>query len=192
MLRNVIRGLGLRFSELKIFVKASANMIKVEVDIADLETLVFATAAIKAIESALQLRLNDPFVKPHLDFTEAHNRLTGAMNQARRATLQTAINWDEPLTSKELDFLYDLSKRKEGLRVGISGSARIEESAIDSLAAKGCIRIGQEIIGAIWAGETRPDIKPLPSFSVMLTARGRQKFENSRKAQTGMKLVGDK
>ena len=44
-------------------------MATVTVDLADLEKLVFAAAAIKTIESALQQRRNDPFVREHLDFT---------------------------------------------------------------------------------------------------------------------------
>lgn len=150
--------------------------MKVEVEIEDLEMLVFSTAAIKTIEGALQHRLRDPFVKPYLGLTEAHDRLAAAMRNARRGGLHTAINWDEPLTVGELKLLLSLDR---GNAVHVSGSQRKNYKEIDSLAAKGCVRIGQDIVGTIWSGETAPDIKPLATYSMAITQRGREKLLES-------------
>src|SRR5690348_875382 len=86
--------------------------MKVEVDLKDLETIIYASAAIKSIEAALAGRQHDPFVKPHLQYTEAHNNLVFAMNSARRKTADTVIPWEGELSDSEIRFLHDLDKQK--------------------------------------------------------------------------------
>ena len=81
--------------------------MKVEVEIEDLETIIFATSVIKTIESALQQRKQDPFVHPHLDYSKASEALTAAMNSARRAVADTKVEWDGALTDKEKELLVE-------------------------------------------------------------------------------------
>ena len=155
--------------------------MKVEVELEDLETIVFATAIIKQIESSLAARKNDPFVQPHLDYKQAHDALTLAMNSAKRASADTKIEWDGELSKKEIELLkiLDASPVKE-----IDPIYRTKHDEVDSLAAKGCIRIGQLVSGAIWAGSDRPDIKPLAGFAITATPRGLNKL-----AATGYQLT---
>ena len=80
-------------------------MTSVTVDLADLETLVMTTGALKTIEGALQARKADPFVREHLDFTAAHDRLATAMRNAMRASADTLVPFDEPLTEVEIKLL---------------------------------------------------------------------------------------
>ena len=150
--------------------------MKVEVDLGDLETIVFATAAIKSIENALQARKQDPFVKPHLAYAEAHDRLVGAMNGARRATADTKTAWDGDLTIQEVRIL----KKLWDVPLSVIGAEyRQKHPEIDKLLAKGCIRMGQCVEGALWAGETRADIRPTSLFAIAITQRGKEKFEQA-------------
>lgn len=147
--------------------------MKVEVEIEDLETIIFATAVIKTIEGQLQARKQDPFVQPHLDYTKAHDALTLAMNSARRATAGTKVEWDDALDEKELDLL------KEFVEVPVfevSPEYRKKIKAVDSLTAKGCIRIGQLVSGAVWPGESKADIRPIEGFALAITPRGKDKL----------------
>src|SRR5208282_323832 len=120
----------------------------VTVDLADLETLVFATAAIKAIEGALAGRKNDPFVKKHLDYTAANDRLATAMRNATRP--EAYPEWDEALTSEEYLALRRVEKADQGvLAIGF----RSKRDYFDGLSSKGCVIIGTAIDGYVWAGE---------------------------------------
>ena len=152
--------------------------MKVEVEFEDLETLLFATAAIKNIESLLTARKYDPFVKPHLQYNQAHDAVLGAMNQARRATADTATAWDGELTKPEIQFLEDFNPENPA-PYEMSGEYRTKHKEIDALAAKGCVRIGQMVSGCIWAGQDRPDLKPIPVFAVAITPRGKEKLEQA-------------
>lgn len=157
-------------------------MTAVTVDLDDLTTIVFATGVIKTIEGALASRRNDPFVRPHLDFTEAHERLATAMRNASRREAGTAVNFDEPLTRNEVRKLRDILKvidnvRGPGINLSwfrISGPDKAE-GEYDSLAAKGCIRIGQAVTGVIFAGENKPSLVPDAErgYLVEVTDRGR-------------------
>ena len=80
-------------------------MTSVAVDLADLETLVMTTGALKVIEGALQARKADPFVREHLDFTAAHDRLATAMRNAMRASADTLVPLDGELSPREIDVL---------------------------------------------------------------------------------------
>jgi hypothetical protein len=148
--------------------------MKVEVELEDLETIIFATAIIKQIESSLAARKQDPFIRPHLDYNQAHDALTLAMNSARRANTNTATQWDGELNDNEIQLLKILvvNPVKE-----ISAGYRKQYEEVDTLAAKGCIRIGQQVIGAVWPGADKADIKPYGGFSLMITQRGKDKIE---------------
>jgi hypothetical protein len=165
-------------------------MTAVTVDLADLETIVFATGAIKAIESALASRRQDPFVRPHLDYTAAHDRLATAMRNALRAEAGTLVPFDEPLTKTELRalrYVLDATDPNKGAHKKsgvadwfvISGADKAAEgekmSVYDRLAAKGCLQIGQFVTGVVWAGAPAPEVKADPDrgFAAKITDRGR-------------------
>lgn len=119
--------------------------MKVEVDLEDLETIVFATAVIKNIETQLASRIEDPFVKPHLDYSKAHNNLVTVLNSAKRSQADTKTPWDEKLDKKEIDLLKEFGKVSV---FEVAGDFRMGQSEVDSLAAKGCLHIGQLVAGA--------------------------------------------
>lgn len=159
-------------------------MTTATVELADLETIIFATGVIKTIEGALASRKNDPFVRPHLDFTEAHDRLATVWRNATRAQAGTAVNFDEPLTKTEArlmrDVIESLKVRKEGANLQwfrIHGADKAL-GEYESLAAKGCIRMGQAVTGVVFAGEDRPQLVPDADrgYLVEVTARGRAKL----------------
>ena len=157
--------------------------MQVTVDLNDLETIIYATAAIKQVESALASRRHDPFVKTHLEYMEAHNNLVAVMNGARRAEAGTAIPWDGELSKEEIAALKKLhSALTKGYVVEITADARMDKHSsgylpVDDLASKGCVKIGQCVKGAIWPGQTQPDLKSVPQFAVMITPRGVSKLE---------------
>lgn len=148
--------------------------MKVEVDFEDLERIIYATAIIKMIESALQSRKQDPFVQPHLNYTEAHNNLVEAMNHAKRADAGTKTEWDGALTDKEIKLLKQF--KAHGV-FEVTGTFRFKNEHVDTLAAKGCIRIGTMVKGAVWPGQERPDIKATENFALAITRRGQDKLE---------------
>lgn len=154
-------------------------MTTVTVELADLEKLIFGAAAIKPIEAALAQRQRDPFVREHLDFAEAHDRLATAMRNATRATAGTAVKFDEPLTKSELRnlrYIHEATDPDKGSSKWfvISKSDRAT-GEYESLAAKGHIQIGQFVTGIVWAGAPAADIKADPErgFGAKMTARGR-------------------
>lgn len=154
-------------------------MTEVTVDLADLETLVVTTGALKTIEGALQARKRDPFVAPHLNFTEAHNRLASAMRDATRGKADTVVPWDEPLEAYERDFLaYLVHCEDQGHAQTITPEYRLEHPEIDRLLCKGAIIMGQLCKGVLWGGNRDIQWAPDPSgFAVASTARGRKKLE---------------
>lgn len=148
-------------------------IMKVEVEIEDLETIIFATAIIKSIESSLQQRKQDPFIKPHLDYSKASEALTQAMNYARRSEADTKIAWDGILSKNEVALLKEFVASDT---FEVTAEFRLKTKEIDQLAAKGCIRIGQLVSGAVWPGEARPDIRPVQGFALAITQRGKDKL----------------
>lgn len=147
-------------------------MISITVDLEDLETLVLTTGALKIIEGALSQRKTDPFVRQHLDFTAAHDRLASSMRNARRAEAGTLVPWDGPLTEIEETLLRDLNGQECGTK-GIG----CHKPDYDSLAAKGCVILGQEVHGILWADDKQPSLRITPNYySVKITQRGREKL----------------
>ena len=151
-------------------------MPSVTVDLADLETLVMTTGALKVIEGAISQRKSDPFVREHLDFTAAHDRLASAMRNARRAEAGTLVPWDGELVGVEVLLLRDVADRESGVK-GIG----CHKEDYTTLMDKGCVVIGQEINGILWAGESKPDMHPAlvmknNYYYVRITDRGREKL----------------
>lgn len=159
-------------------------MPTVAVDIEDLERLVFATSVLKTIEGALASYKEDPFVKPHLDFTSAHNRLASVVRNFHRSARQdTLIKFDAPLEPDEIAMLRELDSTEQDtpwrlLSVKDKLPKRGEEmSVFDRLAAKGCIVMGNFMKGVRWADDPKPQLQADPSgFAIKLTDRGRQKL----------------
>ncbi len=152
-------------------------MTQVAVDLSDLETLVFTTGALKTIEGALQARKSDPFVQPHLNFTEAHNRLATAMRNASRGAADTVVPWNGELDGQECAYLAGLiADEDEHLFTTITGTWRLEHPEIDRLMCKGMVEIGQLVKGVLWAGKDLPELKPDVGFAVRTTNRGRDKL----------------
>ena len=167
-------------------------MTTVTVDLEDLETLVFVSAAIKTIESALAARHRDPFVVPHLANTAAHERLATAMRHAQRSAAgdgATVVAWDEPLTDEEADVLQSVldAENPRPRRVGppylvIEGDEKAPKkrevmSAFDRVAAKGGLIMGQLAAGVVWAGAPQAELIPRPGYGVKSTPRGREKLK---------------
>jgi hypothetical protein len=142
----------------------------VTIDLEDLETLVMAIGALKTIEGALAQRKSDPFVRQYLDFTAAHDRLASAMRNARRAESGTLIQWDGELTPTDETLLRELDR----VRIGVM-EVRDKED-YDSIAAKGCVVIGQCVAGIVWPGAAQAEIKPYHAYAVRITPRGREKL----------------
>ena len=153
-------------------------MTSVTVDLADLETLVLTTGALKTIESALAQRKNDPFVRPHLEFTEAHDRLATAMRNATRAAAGTLIAWDGELDADEIKLLRLTADHEIWVSRGEKVPKEGEQvSVVDRLAAKGCVIMGHFVTGILWADTKAPELKIDPKgFPVKITDRGRQKL----------------
>lgn len=148
--------------------------MKVEVEIEDLETIIFATAVIKTIEGQLAARKQDPFVRPHLAYSVAHDNLVAVMNGARRAVADTKTEWDGELDEDELSFLKELDTV---ILLEVDGTFKRKSKWIDSLASKGCLQIGQCVEGAVWPGADRADLKTVQRFAIKITKRGRDKLE---------------
>ena len=152
-------------------------MPSVTVDLADLETLVFTTGAMKTIEGALQARRNDPFVREHLEFTDAHDRLATVMRNAKRADAGTLIPWDGELDDEEVKLLrvvdgggFWIDQKQKAPKDGAA------MSVADQLACKGCVVIGHFVTGVVWAaGKPELTIDP-KGFPVKITQRGREKL----------------
>lgn len=153
-------------------------MAQVAVDLDDLETLVLTSGALKSIEGALAQRKTDPFVRPHLEFTEAHDRLATAMRNAKRSDGGTLIGFDEPLSKDERKVLQEIiDGDRNTLTQKEKGAAGEAMSAFDRLAAKGCVVMGQLLVGVLWAGASAPELRPDPTgYAIKATPRGLEKL----------------
>jgi hypothetical protein len=164
--------------------RGRGSMTNVTVDLADLERLVMTTGAIKAIEQAMHQRRNDPFVREHLNFTEAHDRLATAMRNAQRSksSNNTLVEFDGPLEDDEVKALLRLmAADRQRWFHQISTKEKLGSylkdnklSVFDRLSAKGMCIIGQLCEGAVFTGEG-PQIRPTLGFAVKVTDRGRAK-----------------
>jgi len=162
-------------------------MTKVTVDLEDLERIVFAASAVKAIEGSLAAWRRDPFVQPHLDFTDAQKRLESAMRNATRGQLGTLVNFDAPLTKEEINALQYVMGACDAKNPGLAlfvispedkGEPGRQMSVYDQLAAKGCIEVGQFVQGVVWAGADRPQIVADPKgYAARPTRRGLEKLQ---------------
>ena len=153
-------------------------MPSVTVDLSDLETLVMTTGALKVIEGALQARKADPFVREHLDFTAAHDRLATAMRNAMRASADTLVPFDEPLDDDETKLLRDIDGGIDLLSVTEKAPPMGQSMSVaDRLAAKGCVLMGNFVRGIVWGNGQKPELVVDPKgFAVKITDRGRQKL----------------
>jgi hypothetical protein len=158
-------------------------MRSVTVDLDDLETLVMTTGALKTIEGALQARKADPFVREHLEFTAAHDRLATAMRNAMRADAGTLVPWDGELEDDEVKMLRRIDEDIFA-EVDMQRRTKSDEELtfyhkplIDRLVAKGCVEPGKCLRGIHWATETKPTISIKNEiYFVRITDRGRQKL----------------
>ena len=154
-------------------------MPTVTVDLDDLEKLVFTSGAMKTVEGALKQRREDPFVRDHLDFTDAHNRLAAAVRNVQRGNADTLVAWDGDLSKDEIKLLRkvklgELSILTRDQKAPSGGEAM---SVADRLSAKGCVIMGQLVKGVLWAGETKPVLVPDPSgYPIKITTRGSDKL----------------
>jgi hypothetical protein len=161
-------------------------MTMVNVDLEDLKSLVFASSAIKTIESTLAAHKRDPFVQAAMPLTEVNDRLASAMRNAERASSGTAVSWDAPLTKEEINALGYVEKaasaKKAGLGVFVispedKGELARVMSVYDQLAAKGMIEMGQFVQGIVWAGAPAAQlVANEKGYAARLTARGREKL----------------
>ena len=170
-------------------------MTAVTVDLADLERLVMTTGAIKAIEQAMHQRRNDPFVREHLNFTEAHDRLATVMRNAQRSKSggNTLVEFDGPLEDDEVKVLLRLKATDQGWFHRISTKEKLGSylkdnklSVFDRLSAKGMCIIGQLCEGAVFAGDPGPQIRPTLGFAVKVTDRGRAKVAEMEAAEKAL------
>lgn len=160
-------------------------MTSVTVDLDDLERLVMTTGALKTVEQAMQHRKADPFVRSHLEFTQAHNRLATAMRNAQRSQSKgnTVVDFDAPLSDDEVSALKGLvTEVPQNWFHPIRAPEKAgdyftgELSVWDRLNAKGMCVIGQVCEGAVFPGEPGPMLRPYPGFAVKITERGRSKI----------------
>lgn len=158
---------------------------KVEIELDDLKALVFSSAAIKQIEAALIQRNRDPFVKPYLGLSDAHNRAAAVMRNAERGQMNTRIPWDEPLTDKEVSFLDKVNNypwHEVDQRVNLLGMTEGGTETAVALIAKGCLQRGTLITGLKWDDQEAADLAPVKDrFVVKLTERGKEKLYEARK-----------
>ena len=154
-------------------------MPTVTVELEDLEKLVFTAGAMKTVEGALKQRREDPFVRDHLEFTDAHNRLAAAVRNVQRGNADTLVAWDGDLSQAEIKLLRkvkigDVTILTRDQKAGKSGE---DMSIADRLAAKGCVVMGQIVTGILWAGETKPVLtQDTSGFPIKITSRGTDKL----------------
>lgn len=160
--------------------KCEIGITKVEVDLKDLETLIFSTGVLKHIENSITSYRNDPFVKPHLYYTPAFDNLVRAMNSARRKTADTAVAWDEPLSEYDLSVLESFKEAQGTGHELHTIESKMTLKSIEELVCKGYLEKGQSVHGAIWASSTTPELRPLPFQKARLTKRGVDKLNESK------------
>ena len=154
-------------------------MPTVTVELEDLEKLVFTAGAMKTVEGALKQRREDPFVRDHLEFTDAHNRLAAAVRNVQRGNADTLVAWDGDLSQDEIKLLRKVKIGDVTILTRDQKAPMDDEdmSIADRLAAKGCVVMGQLVKGVLWAGETKPILVVDSSgFPIKITSRGADKL----------------
>jgi hypothetical protein len=165
----------------------------VEVDLDDLEALVFASAAIKQIEGTLVAYRRDPFTQDAAGrFVRAQKRLESVMRDARRRERsgETVIAYNDPLTAEEGAMLRGLVDRRDQFdytAITVEEKLPLHDrqfSAVDQLAAKGMIEVGSYVYGGSWNGDDHPVIRIDPNrYMVRFTARGEAEVNRMRAAR---------
>lgn len=170
-------------------------MTDITINLEDLETLIFGTAAVKAIEIAMDTRKRDPFVPNNQKITEALNRLSTEARSARRSKETYITPWDGPLDEGERGCLenfcidYDPNNREDRVTTILAsvlygkGGPALPGGPIHGLANKGMIAIGTAAKAVIWPGADQPEFWPDPSlFYVTPTPRGLRKWQEIQSA----------
>ena len=165
-------------------------MPTVEVDLDDLEALIFVSAAIKNIEGALMSFRRDPFVQSAQGkFIPAQKRLEVACRNAKRSAApkdgpyykNTMVHFDEPMLTENKKLLVSLyaSRNQHGLVRVQTHASSLEAKhgpvklALDSLSVRGMIEVGNYVDGGLWLGDDFPIIGVNHEFyMVRFTARG--------------------
>ena len=162
-------------------------MTTVTIEAEDLETLLFATGAIKAMEAALWASKIDPLAqmaKPKI--TAAHERLNRVLIVAKRQ--ETRPELFTPATQMEIAAVLSVVGliRKSGVKaetlgVGIPVQSHLY-TQMSSLRDRGFVELGSYRESVIWASSgviTSAD-SPLRQH-VRLTARGKEAIEGDGK-----------
>lgn len=179
-------------------------MTDITISLEDLEVLIFGTAAIKAIEMAMDTRKRDPFVPDQNKITQALARLTTEAHSARRSKETYATAWDGPLSDKEEEWLDNVCKNHDpnviecrmvriGAEILYEGRGRaFRQGTIHGLANKGMVAIGTAAFAVIWPGADQPELLPDPyTFYVMPTPRGLKKWRGLQEAKSKKEQPND-
>jgi hypothetical protein len=151
-------------------------MPTVEVDLDDLEALIYASAAIKNIESAIVTYKRDPFVQQMQGkFLPAQKRLETLVRNAKRSAARrdTVVHFDAPLTEAMAKFLVRLYAQRD--QYGYSSIEFSYKLQVDDLAVRGMIEPGQYVYGGQWTGDDYPIVRIDPAYlMVRFTVRGEE------------------
>lgn len=167
-------------------------MTDITINLEDLETLIFAAAAVKSIEIAIDTRKRDPFVPKEAPIAAALQRLSADARSARRSKETYATPWDGELGDDEKKWLerickdYDPNNRE--LRTLLISADVLygrdkdptlapRQGPIHALSNKGMLAIGTAAAAVVWPGADQPEFWPLPNyFYLMPTPRGLRKW----------------
>lgn len=154
----------------------------VQVQAEDLETLLFATGAIKDIENALNQRARDTFyLRVESRITQAHNALA---TEWRRATREPHPEWNQPISDSDVCLIRELWPAVEDPTLDVRFFPKEVPNdpgfmpRIRSLRNKGMIEVGnkQEVI--FWGDRASENIGAV-KLVVNLTPRGRIAFSEA-------------
>lgn len=161
---------------------------KITVLATDLQTLLFATGAIKKIEHAVAAQADDPLIPPPGMLTEAHNRLSTEWRN------QTRVNDDpihnQPLTAEEffvLTLLYkvnplhgthEIIDDKPSIDMleqlfGISNLLALDHHLVSQLRRKGMLELGTYFQYIKWADTGEIEQTSQKNTQYRLSARGK-------------------
>lgn len=176
-------------------------MTDITVNLEDLETLIFAAAAVKSIEAAMDTRKRDPFVPKEAPIKAALDRLAVEARSARRSKETYLTPWDGELDDDEKKWLdrvckdYDpgdwdsrmITISADELYGGAGNPALApRQGPVHTLANKGMVAIGTAGYAVIWPGADQPELRPDPfGFYLMPTPRGLNKWRELKVAREG-------